>query len=215
MSQKYAVATYWTPNFQEMADLTVPTMGHYCERHGYELHTVIEETHSGWHKMRIVLDLLQTGDYAGVLWLDSDALVTNPSSTRLEDLALFGDFVCTSDCFGISTGTFLARATDNAAKLLWACLCVGDALIRGHQWAEQEAIMRFARFEPYASIVKIVPQRLMNSYYSSAYSRPLWPDATWEPGDFILHLPGMGWEDRVRIARDVLTLMEERANVNV
>ena len=201
----YAVSTYYTPNYQSLADVTLPTMRAYCARHGYSFECVKSDVHSGWLKPQIVLGLLNYG-FDAVLWIDSDALITNPKTTIL-DLLGRDQFVCTADIFGLSTGVFAVRSQGAGHRLMYAVEAVGRSLVRDHQWAEQEAIMRFAANEPYRDVVKVLPQRWMNSYWNSAYERPETDDfGQWKPGDFILHLPGMDLEQRIEIATRALEL---------
>jgi hypothetical protein len=70
-------------------------------------------------------------------------------------------------------------------------------------WAEQQVIID--SIEQYQDIVKIVPQKYMNSYepeiydYCDARFDVLGNSGAWEPGDWIVHWPGT--HKPTRIAR--------------
>jgi hypothetical protein len=61
--------------------------------------------------------------------------------------------------------------------------------------------------------IKFVPQRVMNSYNYDLY--PWAPhihkrdvsgnDGHWQPGDFLIHWPGVAQARRMTLARDMLT----------
>ena len=197
---RYAVATYHAANFQDLADLTVPSKEAYCKLQGYDLHVVVDEEFARWRSLEIVSGLLSQG-YDAVLYIDCDAIITSPHM-RIEDLILFGEFLLTSDLYGLNMGVFCAQRTEGATKLLYAMMTEGANLTRGHFWCEQEAVMRFARFAPYDRVVKILPQRIMNSYSNIEHNRPPWIDSNWQPGDFILHMPALVNEDRFRVIEE-------------
>jgi hypothetical protein len=62
------------------------------------------------------------------------------------------------------------------------------------EWAEQQVIID--TLEEYQDIIKIVPQKYMNSYepqiydYCDARFDILGNSGAWEPGDWIVHWPG-------------------------
>jgi hypothetical protein len=60
--------------------------------------------------------------------------------------------------------------------------------------------------EKYESIVKIVPQRFMNSYNYQMYHYKdhrdkLGIDGNWQPGDWLIHWPAASLEDRLNLTR--------------
>jgi hypothetical protein len=86
---------------------------------------------------------------------------------------------------------------------LYAINTLGKNFYHSHPFLEQEALSRFAFQKPYCDVVKIIPQKGMNSYLHKVYGRPEeWP-GNWEPGDWILHLPGMTVELRIQILGEI------------
>lgn len=61
----------------------------YCKKHNYEykfLNTGYKDLPPYWRKTKIVKDLLETNNYEGILWLDTDATIYNMDIT-LESFA--------------------------------------------------------------------------------------------------------------------------------
>ena len=75
----------------------------------------------------------------------------------------------------------------DALKLAWDL----HAKWEHHPWGDQPAIAE--AIEPHSDRVRVLPQRTMNVY----------PDA-WQPGDFILHTPGMTTAARLAALRRAL-----------
>lgn len=92
MSAPWAVVQYDNRPIHAYKNL-VQRNKEYCKRHGYEY--VFESRDFGlppyWVKVRLVLEILETGRYAGVLWLDTDAVVHDLS--RPLDSLLVADSV--------------------------------------------------------------------------------------------------------------------------
>jgi hypothetical protein len=60
--------------------------------------------------------------------------------------------------------------------------------------------------EEYQSIVKITPQRFMNSYNYQFYHYTDHRDkfgvnGNWEPGDWLIHWPALSLEDRIKLTK--------------
>jgi hypothetical protein len=74
-------------------------------------------------------------------------------------------------------------------------------------WAEQQVIID--NIDEYSDIVKIVPQRYMNSYephiydYCDARLDIMGLSAAWEPGDWIVHWPGTHKPIRIQRATEL------------
>ena len=79
------------------------------------------------------------------------------------------------------------------------------------EWAEQQVIID--TIEQYADVVKIVPQRHMNSYEQHMYdycdirTDILGTSGQWEPGDWIVHWPGTYKPARIRRANEIAELI--------
>jgi hypothetical protein len=182
-----AVCTFWTPELALFGAQTEANKRAYCERHGYAFHCPREgksDRPPSWEKLLVLADATRESEWAW--WIDADAIVTNPE-IRLESLIVPGrDMVVAADVNGLNCGVFGLRSCPWSRLLLadaWAC----DQFIN-HEWWEQAAIRHLLRDPDRMARVEVIEQRRMNAY----------PD-TWQPGDFILHLPGMANEERAAV----------------
>ena len=201
-----ALATLHSDAYAPLAEVTLPNKERYCRRHGYDLHAVRHpadaELGPNWGKVSLLWEL--TERYDAVLWLGCDTLITNGERTVESLLGKnpAADVLLASDLYGINADVILTRATAVARMFWYAVGTVGHAFYHAHPWSEQEAMVRFATTPPYAESVRVLPQSAMNSYLHAEYGRPAdWPGG-WQPGHFILHLPGMPLERRVELARE-------------
>lgn len=185
----------------------------YCQRHGYEAfyrNSGFVYEHLGFERIRWMCELLESRpDLDWIHWSGTDTLITN-FNHKLEDIVdeTYHIIIC-GDCFAINNDSFLIRNTRVGVGLLKWILSVHDTYIK-HYWFEQQAMIDFYQSAPLAKdIIKVIPQRVMNSYLYDLY--PTQPcvditgnDGNWQPGDFILHLPATSLEKRIEIMTEYL-----------
>jgi hypothetical protein len=193
----YAVASINTPDYQDLADLTDAPKQEYCDLHGYEFHVLKETRYSpimGFNKIHYVLDLFkQRPDIEWLLFSECDAMITN-MTIRIED-RIDNDyhFIVPVDRLNINSGNFLARNSEEGRAYLQMIIDLEETY-KDVEWAEQQVIIDTV--SDLSAIVKIVPQRYMNSYepqiydYCDARFDILGNSGAWEPGDWIVHWPG-------------------------
>jgi hypothetical protein len=194
-----ALATYSTRNYRVLYEITFANMAAYCARHGYTFRPSIftgQPTKMGASKADYLGSLLEEG-FETILWMDADALVTNPEISIEDRLAGEGGLTICSDLFGLNGGVFLFDESALGQQLLYAISVISQSM--GN---EQAAITYLSAIEPYQGLIHVKPQRWMNSYLNEEYGRPAWWMGNWEPGDFILHLPALSLERRVELARE-------------
>lgn len=199
---KVALATFNSPSYQELAELTLPGKKAYCQRHGYDLiagvhHGSIERM--GWDRIGLVDQWLPK--YDAVMWVDCDAIITNHTKKVTDVVSPTDNFVLTADLYGLNTGTFVAVNNLMTRQFLFAVLAAGPELVEKHHWGEQEAIIRLLQSPPWNNFARVVPQNAMNSYLNSAMGRPDWFMGNFQPGDWILHMAGIPYPQKLEIAR--------------
>lgn len=206
----YAVASINTPDYQDLADLTDAPKQEYCDRHGYEFHVLKDTRYSpimGFNKIHYVLDLFkQRPDIEWLLFSECDAMVTN-LTIRIED-KIDNDyhFIVPVDRLNINSGNFLARNSEEGRAYLQMIADLEETY-KDVAWAEQQVIIDTV--SDLAAIVKIVPQRYMNSYepqiydYCDARFDIMGNSAAWEPGDWIVHWPGTYKPARIERATEL------------
>jgi galactosyl transferase GMA12/MNN10 family len=193
----YAVASINTPDYQDLADLTDAPKQEYCNLHGYEFFVLKETRYSpvmGFNKIHYVLDIFkQRPDIEWLLFSECDAMVTN-LTIRMED-KIDNDyhFIVPVDRLNINSGNFLARNSEEGRAYLQMIIDLEESY-KDVEWAEQQVIID--TLPDLSAIVKIVPQRYMNSYepqiydYCDASLDIMGNSGAWEPGDWIVHWPG-------------------------
>jgi hypothetical protein len=137
-------------------------------------------------------------------------MITN-FDIRLEDLVDDDyDFVIAVDCYNINNDSFLARATPNTIAWLRNTVSLREAY-SGAKWLDQSAMID--TIDMMGDRIKIVPQRVMNSYDYDQYpglvphiykKDLLGNDGQWQPGDFLIHWPAVALDKRIVLAQNML-----------
>jgi galactosyl transferase GMA12/MNN10 family len=181
----------------------------YAKKHNYRFISCgFGSDHTGWPKMAAIWQTLQDKANQYVLWIDADAIVTN-HEIRAADLvskylgAPESALALTCDICGPNTGTMLVKNTPLAQAFFWVCGGVGRFRHQQGCWHEQEAVREFLLYPPYRDTAVYLDQRVMNSYRNDLYTDGRPPEmGAWKKGDFILHLPNVPNETRLRIMRE-------------
>jgi SAM-dependent methyltransferase len=196
-----ALVTAWDGAMAAVAEVVLPNQERYCRRHGYALHAIRMRDGTGcWIKPRAVREGFGLAPW--VCWMDLDAVVVNPSVTLDILLDTDADLVVSADRNGLNNGVLCWRRGPWAWDMLdrWE----GHAgYYAGHPNAEQTTLAYLLYREP-RDKVRVVPQRLCNSYRYELYGLGDYLAGQYQPGDFVLHLPGLPNERRLEILRDVL-----------
>lgn len=198
------VFAYYTPNFQELANVTLPNIRRYCQRHGYSLNVHYDadamgtDIPIGFHKTREVLNKMRTMKHGDVLFvIDIDLIITNQTILLESFLDEEHDLFFTHDVNGLNSGAYLIRNTFGTQKFL------EDVLERRGQpgvFGEQDGMRDSLLVSSFGSLCKIVPHPAFNSFDYLEYGLYISHEkGQWREGDFILHLPGVSNERRIEI----------------
>lgn len=217
----FGIATINSVEYQSLADVTNPSKIEYCDRHGYSFYSLVGSKYSsnmGFNKIHFVLELLkQHPGLEWLLWCDCDAMITN-FTVHIEDrIDNNFHFIVPLDRLGINAGNFLVRNTEEGRAYLQMIIDKESTYIT-HWGAEQQVIID--TYNNYKRIVKIVPQRFMNSYEQQPYL-PHWVNVSkdaagnsgiWEQGDWIIHWPGLDLQVRMDRAKELTKLIIKENN---
>jgi hypothetical protein len=210
----HAVASLHDANYSDLAALTDQSKQEYCTKHGYQFHVLTEMKYStitGFNKIHFTLDIFdQHPEIEWLLFSECDAMITN-QTIKIED-RIDDDyhFIVPVDRLNLNSGNFLARNTPEGRAYLQMIIDSEDSYA-DVEWAEQQVIID--TIEEYQKIVKIVPQKYMNSYepeiydYCDARFDILGNSGAWEPGDWIVHWPGTYKPTRLQRANTHLPLI--------
>lgn len=200
------IITLWTDDWKILADLTTTISNQYCERHGYISTFFGFSTNclDGYDK----ISLLKSGfdrNAADLYWLlDADAIITN-QNIKVENFVEEGfDLFLCEDFNGINCGSFIIRDSEWSRKFIYYIL-LKRGVVGMH--CEQDAIKSYMEEFPNDEKIKILTHPSINSYDYCLY--PEIPPQTheqgqWQPGDFVLHLPGTSLEKRIEVFKKVL-----------
>ena len=193
----YAVASLHDANYKDLAALTDAPKQEYCDIHGYKFFVLDEMKYStitGFNKIHYTLELFKL--YPDISWLlfsECDAMITNFTIQIQDRIDDDYHFIVPVDRLNINSGNFLARNSVKGREYLQMIINKEEEY-RDVEWAEQQVIID--TIEQYQDIVKIVPQKYMNSYepeiydYCDARFDVLGNSGAWEPGHWIVHWPG-------------------------
>lgn len=184
--------TQYTPNFESMAQITIPGREEYAQRHGYDFFIdksewVKKEIGLGQDKCLYMAKLLKENPSVDWFWwLGCDALITN-HNIKLETLIDNDfEFIVTKDDHGVCADSFLIKNSKNGIEYL-------EHLAEFHLMGSEQAHMWEDEGNPkWKAITKYLPQHTMNSYSAKYYPHKGPVDVFgqrlgWQSGDFVLH----------------------------
>jgi len=194
---KICMVSIHTENFNSLADITWnQNKMLYCQKKGYDSVLQVQSApYEEKHKYLLIKSLADRKKYDYIFWCDCDTLVTNFSKNIEDVIDPNFDFVLASDCNGLNLGVFLLRVSEKGIKFLDYIIDNIDSVkSRYHLGEGQTMIQDLYESGKFLDTIKMIPQRLINSY-----ARPdptpndkLDTDSNWKKGDFILHIPGYG-----------------------
>lgn len=195
-----AIVVLYTEGWRELANIVIPNLRAYCAKHGYEYiaHCYPEPYPSdfGFNKIRWIKDIFNAGIADTVMSLDMDCLIAN-HRLKIEDFTSDScDFFIAADVHGINAGVFVVKQS------AWS-ECFLDYLLeqQGTVNCEQDAIAKYMAAYKDDDRICVLGHPTINSYDYSLY--PEYPEIRkpeqghFHFGNYILHLPGVGMEQRI------------------
>lgn len=198
----------YTEDWKPLADVVVPTFHNYANKHGYELQIrSYKEPFSGFEKLIWCKNLLEDYD---VIWsVDCDTMITH-ENTKIDDfLEPDKHFYICKDYNGVNAGSFIISASEKTKSFLNFLISLKG---KDGMHCEQNAIEVWMNLFPNDEGIKVLPHPSINSYKYILY--PEIPtqkhrEGNWREGDLLLHLPGVGMQQRINIFK---TLKEKLYN---
>ncbi len=202
MTPRVALLTLYHDNYQPLADVVLPRLQAYCDRHGYTLlahRGQLGPGAIGFQKLRYLYGQLFGGDrFDLALVTDLDICITN-ETRRIEDFAApypDHDYLVTKDVNGINNGSFIIRRTD------WTCRLLEWMLTHHQSFTNEQDVLKQNEAALVAGRLKILPHPSINSLFYDLYPQygdPVTIQGNWKPGDYLLHLPGIQLEQRLSL----------------
>ena len=209
LGQRLAITTLETRSITFLREALINKLA-YTRRHGYRLEAYFEyidndEYSAVWAKMPIMRNLLLSGEYEWVMWIDFDTVFTNLSHSvdafltdalenHLDSEQQQNDInlIIAPDCQPINAGVFLLRAN------LWSIDFLEKVFAKrvNRNESEQDAMFKLMVENKYIgedmisnSPILIVPQHLLNAYPKEIKCIDN-RSRHWEHGMWIAHFPG-------------------------
>lgn len=209
------VSIFSGTSHEQLAQYTWSNKEQYAAKHGYQAipkTTNLSPNQVHFDKFVHILEVMNASpDIAWVWWLDNDAMITN-FDFRVEDL-IDNDYhvILAVDIASINTGSFLVRNSMQGRQWLEFLLSKKGEYKNDTKWFEQQAVIDF--YPKFQGLFKIIPQREINSYDYTIYGLDskdlLGYSGQWQPGDFVIHWPGLNNQVRIQLAQKFQTQIQD------
>lgn len=208
---KCALVTIHDYRYQPLADISwTQNRLLYAESRGYG--TVVKTdnfpvSNIGFAKIALLIDVLKSNEYELIHWSGADTLITNFTIPLTEFLYKGYDITIASDFNAINTDSIVIRNTSAAIDYFQMIMDKMPEYLTAH-WFEQSAMID--SLPSYKDLIKIVPQRFLNSYHYPFYRDACLPhdqlgfNGQWQIGDFLLHMPAQSVHQRIKHFNTIL-----------
>ena len=223
----YALISLHNEGYQPLGDKTwTENKVEYAKRHGYaalcKTDNFKEGVGIGYQKIHFAKEVLEKHpEYEWIWWTGTDTMITN-FAVRLEDrIDNNYHFMISVDVNGLNADSFLVRNTLQGRGMIDSILELEEHCSKF--WDTEQRAMAMVMGVPipgetpwpispyvqlkegYESIVKILPQRFMNSfnyqlYHYTDHRDKLGINGNWNPGDWLIHWPATSLEQRLQLA---------------
>jgi hypothetical protein len=188
---KIALINLHTPNYQTMADLSVPGKEQYAKKHGYmffnKTDNFVPDIPIGYQKCYFLADLML--EHPDIEWFwhsGTDCIITN-HNIKLESLIdPTVHFIVCKDGQGINADVFFIRNSTEGREYIehLKTYHVTSGTEQGQMWDDEHN-------PKWRAITKYLPQQTMNAYDLTWYPHMSGTDrlggrSAWQPGDFVL-----------------------------
>jgi len=210
---RIGLVTIHTDNYAELANVTwTGNRELYAKKHNYG--TIVKTDNFngmnlGFAKVALMLEGFKTNQFDALFWSGTDTIITN-FNIKIESLLYDGFHITMATDFnGLQSDSILIRNTFEGRA--WLSMILDNmAKYLTHPFLEQGVMME--TYNQYKHIVKLVPQRYMNSYFYDLYKNKgaknnndaLGFSGQWEQGDFLLHAPDQPMHIRLELFKDII-----------
>lgn len=199
---KIVIQCLYTEDWKDIANIVVPNLISYCKKHGYSWNIqCVGINYNHFEKIKQIKKLFQSNGADYVMSIDCDAMITNTGIKTESIIDEQHSFWITEDVNSINGGVFIVKNNDWSNGFLDYILS-----FEGIANCEQDAISLFLADNPEDTNIAILTQKIMNSYHYKYYPQHqdmIGKSGDHVPEDFILHLPGLGMEQRLNILKNI------------
>lgn len=193
----------YSPSHQALADVTWPNLREYCKIHGYVPAKIgVQNDKWEYKKHEFFKSVFQDMEEIGLIWYrDVDSVITDLTKPITDFIDDEHSFFITEDAMELNGGSVIIKNNGFGIAFNNAVLRQRDLFQN-----EQNVYNSFrSLYHPY--LIKVLPHPSINSYDYSLY--PEYPNIRsreqghWHDGDFVLHTPGLPFEKRIEILKNV------------
>jgi len=199
----FAGDTTKVPEFDTIRDLVLPQRNEYCKRHGYQ-HWYHYGTNYESDCYYAIQRLIYVHDRfscerADVAWiLNLAAVITDMA----REIPVSYGVAITRDPNGLNAGSMILHRSD--LLLEWLECMIEESINTTHVFREQHAIQQAERSPLWSDLYNVLPHPSINQYPYHEYSWPIDSSQNWNPGDFVIHFPGLLLPKRIELIRKAL-----------
>jgi predicted O-methyltransferase YrrM len=182
-------------DYQTMVAKGVDNKRAYCKLHGYRCLIATETLDASrpipWSKIPLILQAMEDPKARWIFWSDADSLIMNLAVPVEQLIDERYNLIIAKDFNGINSGQFLIRNCEWSRQFLKEVYAHTECI--NHHWWEQAGIIAELGKNPtWYDKIKFIPQRLINSYAREFFSDLR---TAYQPGDFVVHFPGVHGRD--------------------
>lgn len=207
---KIMVFTEYGSNYQGIADITLPVIRKYCDKHGYEFRELILEGTGNeyyYKKHEFIRDIFDNNEADYVFYLDCDAIITN-HVIPLSSFITYGAIFWITEHIGeLNGGAIFVKNSSRGNDINNFILAHRDKFPN-----EQNVINHYRDVLTYAGMMDILPHPSFNSLDYTQY--PELPnirkreEGHWFEGCFVLHVPALSIEKRIEVLKKAKIIYE-------
>ena len=204
MMPKVICCTMYSPSYEGMADICLASMNRYAARHGYSVRHIQVNDNDAWFKkhdsFERFFDELGEGD---VIWYtDCDSLVMNHKKPITDFLFDTKSFFITKDFTELNGGSVIIRNDEIGREINRTVLAFKNSFPNEQNYFNSQSFK-----DSFGEYVMVLPQHAINSYKYSLY-----PECAsyvgkhelgdYEPGDLLIHFPGLGTDTKLKLMQE-------------
>jgi len=196
---RVVVATMFSPSHQELADLTVPNMESYANKHGYDTHIIkIENDKWEYKKHDAFKELFKTYD---LIWYkDVDSIITNMTIPITDYIDGTQSFFITKDWTELNGGSICLLNNE------WGVWINNMVLANRFKYQNEQNVYN-ANYDMMVigNSIKVLPQHTINAYLYELYpeiGKLTKEQGQWEEGCLLLHTPALQMKDRIETLKN-------------
>lgn len=199
------VCTMFGLAYKGLADICVPNLQEYCQRHGYIPKIIKVNDNDCWfYKHKFFTSVMSKGEADIIFYCDIDSLITNHTLSIENFIDKKYSFYITRDFNELNGGVVVIK-NDRVGRMINSYVLSAE-----NKYENEQNVYNSEEFKDFNSgFYSVLPHPSFNSYQYSLY-----PECSsyvgrqskgdWQQGDFLIHFPGLPIEKRIELMNEYL-----------